>query len=406
MKVLIADKFEQAGRDQLAQVGCEVFYEPDLGADNLAAAVAQRDPDVLIVRSSKVGKEAVLAGKRLKLIIRAGAGYDTIDVDTASSEGVYVSNCPGKNAIAVAELTWSLILCCDRRVPDQTIDLRAGRWNKKEYGKARGLYGRTLGVLGMGTIAREVIERARAFGMPVVAWSRSLTPERAEELDIRCAASPIKVAEQCDVLTVHVASTDETRHLVSAEVIAAMRPGAYLINTSRGSVVDETALAAGMAQKGIRAGLDVYEGEPSAGQATFDSPLARHESVYGSHHIGASTDQAQLAIAREAVDIVAHYRATGVVNNCVNRAQRSTATCILTVRHRNRPGVLAQVFQVLSEARINVEEMENVIYERAKAACARIQLATPPTAEHMNKIHNSCEDILSMELTLIGPKGE
>lgn len=401
MKVLIADKFEDSGRNELERLGCQVFFEPGLGADQLPGAMAERDPDVLLVRSTRVHGAAIHAGKRLKLIIRAGAGYDTIDIATASAEGVFVANCPGKNAIAVAELTWALILSCDRRVPDQTTELRAGTWNKSEYGKAHGLYGRTLGIIGMGTIARAVTRRGRGFGMNVVAWSRSLTPEQADKLGVRHAATPIAVAESSDVVSVHVASTAETRHLVDAAFIAAMKPGAYLINTSRGQVVDEDALLAGIAQKGIRAGLDVYQNEPGSSTGTFDSALARNPAVYGTHHVGASTDQAQQAIAREAVRIVAHYRDTGEVLHCVNRAMRSTATCILTVRHRNRPGVLAQVFQVLSEAGINVEEMENVLYEGALAACARIQLARPPSDENMEMIRHRCEDILSMELTLI-----
>lgn len=400
MKVLIADKLDQRGRDQLVELGCEVFYEPGLGPDDLGAAMAGRDPDVLVVRSTRVRGEAIRAGTRLKLIIRAGAGYDTIDVDTASEDGVFVSNCPGKNAIAVAELAWGLIISCDRRVPDQTIDLRAGTWNKKLYGAARGLYGRTLGILGTGTIAREVITRARAFGMTVVAWSRSLDAERAQRLGVEHAVSPDDVAARSDVVSVHVASTPETRHLVGSAFIAAMKPGAYLINTSRGEVVDEAALLQGIAEKGLRAGLDVYHGEPRS-TGSFDNELARSPGVFGTHHIGASTEQAQQAIADEAVRIVALFARDGEILNCVNRVERSDATCILTVRHRNRPGVLASVFQVLSEAHINVEEMDNTLYRGAHAACARIQLAVAPTAKHLDTIRESCSDILSMELTLL-----
>lgn len=401
MKVLIADTFEQPGREALSSRGCELFYEPGLSADELAGALRERDPDILIVRSTKVSGEAVEAGERLSLIIRAGAGYDTIDIARASSDGVFVANCPGKNAIAVAELTWALILAADRRVPQQTAELRDGKWNKKEFSKAAGLFGRTLGVLGLGTIAREVIARARSFGMPVIAWSRSLDAERAGELGVRHADSPVRVAELCDVLTVHVASTPQTKHLVSAEVIAALKPGAYVINTARGSVVDQQALLRAMKDKNLRVGLDVYENEPGGSTGAFDAPIARETGFVGTHHVGASTDQAQYAIAMEAVRIVDHYRRTGAVLNCVNRAARGSATCVLTVRHRNRPGVLAHVFQVLSEATINVEEMENVLYEGAEAACARIQLGSAPSSEHLADIRARCADILSMELSLL-----
>lgn len=402
MKVLVADKFEEVGVGELQAHGFAVDLRPGLAGDTLVAALASADPDVLVVRGTQVPAAALTAAPRLKLVVRAGAGYDTIDVAAASAEGVYVANCPGKNAIAVAELAWGLILSCDRRIPDQTADLRAGRWNKKEYGVARGLYGRTLGVLGLGPIGLAVIERALAFGMAVVAWSRSLTPERARELGVEHAATPLELAERSDVVSVHVAGGAGTRKLVGRDFIAAMKEGATLINTSRGSVVDEDALRWGMAERKLRAGLDVFEGEPKAAAADFESAVAREDRVYGTHHIGASTDQAQTAIALEAVRIIKHFRDTGVVLHCVNRAVKSPATCLLTVRHRNRPGVLAQVFQVLSEARINVEEMENVIYEGALAASARIQLDTSPSETDLDRIRRSCDEILSVDLTSIG----
>ncbi len=400
MKVLIADKFEEVGLAEL-RAGFEVDYQPGLGGDGLAAAVAAGEPDVLVVRSTQVAAPVFAAGKRLKLVVRAGAGYDTIDVKAASAEGVYVANCPGKNAIAVAELAWGLILACDRRIPDQTAELRAGRWNKKEYSAARGLYGATLGVIGLGPIALAVIERARGFGMPVVAWSRSLTAARAKELGVEAAGSLLKLAARADVVSVHVAATQETKRLIGRDFIAAMKQGATLINTSRGSVVDEEALRWGIEERGIRAGLDVYDSEPKGGTAEFSTELSRHSGVYGTHHVGASTDQAQTAIALEAVRIIEHFGATGAVLNCVNRATKSPATCLLTVRHRNRPGVLAHVFQVLSEASINVEEMENVIYEGAQAASARIQLDTAPSSDDVERIRSSCDEILGVDLTSI-----
>src|SRR5215207_7619771 len=170
MKVLVADKFEQSGIEGLASAGCEVVYEPDLKDDALTEAVRTSGADVLVVRSTKVTTPMLDAG-RLSLIVRAGAGYNTIDVAGASKRGIYVSNCPGKNAIAVAELAFALILSLDRRVPENVADLRAGKRNKKEYSKARGLFGRTLGLIGFGSIGQEMARRGRAFGMQVVVWS-------------------------------------------------------------------------------------------------------------------------------------------------------------------------------------------------------------------------------------------
>ncbi|HEX3143492.1 MAG TPA: NAD(P)-dependent oxidoreductase, partial [Pyrinomonadaceae bacterium] len=210
MKILIADKFEQSGRDGLQALGCEISFQPDLKDDALVEAIRKEQPDVLVVRGTKV-TDPMLAAGPLKLIVRAGAGYNTIDVAAASRRGIYVSNCPGKNSIAVAELAFALILALDRRIADSVIALRAGEWNKKEFSKARGLFGRTLGLVGVGKIGQEMIPRAKAFGMPVVAWSPSLTRERADLLGIQWKASPAEVAAACDVLSVHVALNPDTR---------------------------------------------------------------------------------------------------------------------------------------------------------------------------------------------------
>jgi D-3-phosphoglycerate dehydrogenase len=204
MKVLVADKFEQSGRDGLQAIGCEVSYQPDLKDEALVNAITETAPDVLVVRGTKV-TEPMLAAGPIKLVVRAGAGYNTIDVAAASKRGIYVSNCPGKNSIAVAELAFALILALDRRVVDNAVALRRGEWNKKEFSKARGLFGRTLGLIGVGKIGQEMIARAQAFGMTVIAWSRSLTPLRAAELGVTHMESPQAVAAAADVVSVHLA---------------------------------------------------------------------------------------------------------------------------------------------------------------------------------------------------------
>src|SRR5512140_966733 len=164
MRVLVADKFEQSGLDGLASAGAEVSYQPGLKEDALAREVGRWQPDALVVRSTKV-TESILSAGPLKLVVRAGAGYNTIDVAAASRRGIYVSNCPGKNSVAVAELAFGLLLALDRRIADNVVSLRAGQWNKAEFSKARGLFGRTLGVLGVGNTGSQMILRAKAFGM-------------------------------------------------------------------------------------------------------------------------------------------------------------------------------------------------------------------------------------------------
>jgi D-3-phosphoglycerate dehydrogenase / 2-oxoglutarate reductase len=404
MKVLIADKFEKVGIDGLKELGCTVISEPDVKADALPDLIRRVDPNILIVRSKKVNVDALRAGTALTLVIRAGAGIDTIDVAAASELGVFVSNCPGKNSIAVAELVMGLLLSCDRRIPDQVADLRQGKWNKANYSKARGLHGRTLGIVGLGQIGREVAQRARAFGMRVVAWSRNLTHEEAERLDLVYALTPLEVARLADAVTVNVAATPETKHLVNAEFLAAMKPGSYLINTARGSVVDEAALQQAVRERGIRAGLDVFQNEPAGGTGEFASAIAQAPGVFGTHHVGASTDQAQVAIAHEVIRIVQSFRATGEVPNVVNRLARSSATHVLTIRHRNRPGVLAHVFGVLAGAEINVEEVENIIYHGAQATLARIHLDGQPESSALTRIREGNPDIISAELSAINGK--
>jgi D-3-phosphoglycerate dehydrogenase len=401
MKVLVADKFEKVGIDGLKELGCAVVSEPDAGAETLPELIRKVDPHILIVRGTKVSAEALRAGTALTLVIRAGAGIDAIDVAAASDLGVFVSNCPGKNSIAVAELVLGLLLACDRRIPDQVIDLRQGKWNKAAYSKSRGLHGRTLGIVGLGQIGREVALRARAFGMRVVAWSRSLTHDEADRLGISYAQTPLDVARHADAVTVNVAANAETKNLVNAEFLAAMKPGAYLINTARGSVVDEAALQQAVRDKGIRAGLDVFQNEPAGGTGEFTNPLVQSPGVYGTHHIGASTDQAQVAIAHEVIRIVQSFKATGEVPNVVNRLARSSATHVLTIRHRNRPGVLAHVFGVLAGASINVEEVENIIYHGAQATLARIHLDGQPEPAALSRIRSGNPDIISAELSAI-----
>lgn len=397
MKILIADKFPDAGRTELASAGFEVVYEPDLKDDSLAATIKSSEADILVVRGTKVTGDMLETG-RLSLVVRAGAGYNTIDVKTASSRGIYVTNCPGKNSIAVAELAFGLLLSLDRRIPDNVGDLRQGRWNKKEYSKARGIFGRTLGLIGVGRIGQEMISRAKAFGMPVVAWSRSLTPERAGMLEIEMKQSPVEVASASDVVSIHVALNNDTRNLIGEKFFAAMKADSYFINTSRAEVVDQAALVRAVKERGLRAALDVFAGEPTSGVGNVEDEIFKMEGVIGTHHIGASTDQAQQAIAEETVRIIREYKEKGRAPNVVNLAKKSPATHLLVVRHFDRVGVLASVFDQLKGAGINVEETENIVFDGAIAAIARIHLDSAPSGAVLDAIKSSSQDIIELSL--------
>lgn len=420
MRVLIADRFEQTGLEAMRALGLDVVYQPELKEATLAEALERTRADVLVVRSTRVS-DAILDMGNLSLVVRAGAGYDTIDVRGASRRGIYVSNCPGKNAVAVAELTFGLILSLDRRIPDNVADLRAGVWNKKEYAKSRGLLGRTLGILGFGSIGQEVARRAQAFGMHLAIWSelgiamdrdgmpadlpqvvrlRPVTADAAEPKVTICE-TPGEVAAACDILSVHLALNEKTRGLVNADVFDRMKPGAYFVNTARGEVVDYKALEAAVRGRGLRVALDVYAKEPAMPEGGFTDPLIGLPGVYGTHHIGASTEQAQQAIAVETVRIVETYLRTGRVPNVVNLSRKTPATHVLVIRHQDRPGVLAHVFDRLREAGINVEETENIIFADAEAAVARIGVIGEPPADVVAAIESGNPHVLDVHVVSV-----
>lgn len=325
MKVLIADKFEESGIRSLQEAGCDVTLDPQLADEALAEALRVTSSDVLVVRSTKVGAEALASSPNLKLVIRAGSGYDTIAVDTASVLGVRVANCPGKNSVAVAELTLGLMIALDRRIVDETDDLRHGIWNKKEYSKARGLKGRTLGIVGLGRIGYEVAKRARAFEMELL--YTDVVANAAVEQELGLARVELdELLERSDFVALHVPGGSETKHLISAGELAKMKPTACLLNCSRGGIVDERALAVALTEGRLRgAALDVYEIEPAATSHKFEDPIPSAPHVYGTHHVGASTDQAQEAVAEEVVKIIKRFREDGTVLHCVNQPEPTKA---------------------------------------------------------------------------------
>ncbi len=386
MKILVADKLAPSTAEALDSIGCEVTSNPALKGDSLLEALESVNPQVLVVRSTKVNAEHLKAGRDLSLVIRAGAGVNTIDLKTASNRGVYVANCPGKNAIAVAELTMGHLLNMDRRIADNAAMLRQHKWNKKGFSSSKGLYGRTLAVLGTGNIGVAVIKRALAFGMKVRAWCIDLTPERALALGIQQASSPVDACTGADALTIHLALNEHTRGLVGKDLFDALKPGAYVINTSRGGLIDQDALVDAIETRGLLAGLDVYAQEPGSGDKEFPFSIADSPKVYGTHHIGASTQQAEEAVGAEVVRIITSYLHTSSVPNCVNLADHTPATHSLVVRHKDEVGVLAAILELLSHDGINVQEMQNVVFSGAGAACVTIQLDKAPSQKLLDEV--------------------
>ena len=400
MKILLADTFPASAMDRLETAGDEVRVDADLDATTLGPALGRFE--VLVVRSTPVTGEALDQADELALVVRAGAGTNTIDCERAAELGIFVCNVPGKNALAVAELTLGLLLAVDRHIAAGTTDLREGRWNKSAYSKADGLFGRTLGVIGLGEIGFATAERALGFGMDVIAVAkpdRPATPVAATmRAGIRFVANTDELLSAGDVVSLHVPGSADTRGMVDAAFLAKMKDGAILLNTSRGDVIDEAALIEAMDTRGIRAGLDVFANEPDSGTSDFESALARHPSVVATHHVGASTEQAQAAVAAGTIDVIDAYR-RGSMIHCVNMEEVPARAATLTIRHLDRVGVLAAVLAILRGANLNVSNMSNKIFAGAKAAVATIDVTHVPSGELLARIR-AHEHVINVTVTL------
>jgi D-3-phosphoglycerate dehydrogenase / 2-oxoglutarate reductase len=325
MRILVADRLPERFVNAMRSRGHECVVEAGLTEASLPGSVG--DVDVLVVRSTRVTASVFAAADSLRLVVRAGSGTNTIDCDEATRAGVLVANVPGRNSVAVAELTLGLLLAVDRAIPDNTSELRAGRWDKQRFGTVgRGLYGRSVGIVGLGSIGQAVAERAAGFGMRLLAQakgSRSAeTSQRVADLGIELVPDLVTLASRVDVLSLHVPLKPETRGMVGAEVLDALKPG-ILLNTSRAEVVDAQALLERLDAGELSAGLDVFPDEPGSGTAEWRSPLAAHPRVVGTHHIGASTQQAQEAVAdgvEEVIDAFTRGELLHVVNDPAQRA--------------------------------------------------------------------------------------
>ncbi len=376
MKILFADALPDSYVDLLRRQGDECIVSPELGTADIPDVIL--GVDVLVVRSTEVTAATIDRSDNLGLIVRAGAGTNTIDCQAAADSGIYVCNVPGTNSVAVAELTLGLLLALDRHIPAAANDLRNGIWNKVEYSEADGLMGKTFGIIGVGEIGLAVAERARSFGMTVVAERKAnRRPDieaRIRSIGIRLVDDLDAVLAESDIVSIHVPGGERTVNLVDAGFLDAMKPNSILLNTSRGEVVDEEALLDAIESKGIRAGLDVFRNEPGDGTGEFASRLAAHPSVVGTHHTGASTQQAQDATSAGTIDVIEAYRA-GDPTNCVNVVRTRVGTTTITIRHFDRVGVLAAALAVLRKADINVQTMVNKVFEGSNAAMAIIDVS-------------------------------
>ena len=387
LRILFADAIAAERLQPLLDNGIECVVEPGLGADDLPSSIAGYDG--LVVRSTKVLADTIDAADKLQFVVRAGAGVDNIDCDAASAAGVFVCNVPGRNAVAVAELAMGLLLASDRRIADNTSDLRNGVWQKGLYSKAEGILGKTMGIVGLGEIGLQVAKRAKAFGLTVIAVRKegrsSSVKQRIRSIGIRMVDNTNELLAESDIVSLHVPKSPSTTGMVNAEFLAKMRPTAVLLNTSRGEVIDEVALLAAL-NNGLRAGLDVYAHEPKSKDGSFDSPIASHPNVVGTHHIGASTEQAQQSIADGTVETVQAFL-TGTPVNVVNMNNAPRGTANLIVKHLNRVGVLAAIFALLRADDVNVQEVENQLFSgQHGAAVATIHVSRTPSESTLNSL--------------------
>jgi len=387
MKILFADSLPEIHLDRLRKQGDDCVVRETLDSDDLPQAISGYD--ILVVRSTKVTTKTIAASDQLGLIVRSGAGTNTIDCESAASSGIYVCNVPGTNSLAVAELTMGLLLAVDRQIPQATVDLRNGLWNKNYYGKADGLFGKTLGIIGVGEIGLALADRAKAFGITVLAERK---PGRSPEIESRIRSSGIKLVDgrdelldQSDIVSLHVPGGDSTNGMVNAKFLRNMKPNAILLNTSRGEVINESDLIVAMNEQGIRAGLDVFCHEPHQGKGEFISEIAQHPNVVATHHIGASTQQAQNATAAGAIEVIEAYK-TGELLNCVNLSPTRIGSSTIIIRHFDKIGVLASALEVIRSADLNVQTMENRVFQGAKAAIGIIDVVGDVTEQVIQEL--------------------
>lgn len=304
MKVLACDGIDPAAVQRIRGAGHDVIEAKGLAAPDLLTAL--RGVQGLLVRgATKVTAEVLAGAPDLRVVVRAGTGLDNVDRAAAASRGVIVRNTPDANTVSVAELTFAMLLALERHVASAAADLRAGRWEKTRYA-GRELLGRTLGVIGFGRIGTEVAARARAFGMPVLAFDELVKKGPAGFEWVRHVDRDTLLRD-ADVVTLHLPLTDHTRHSIGARQLALMKPDAVLVNASRGGVVDEGALhQALVAGRPRAAAIDVFEREPAAA----DHPLLGLPNVLALPHLGASTAEAQRRAGADAAEALLEALAT------------------------------------------------------------------------------------------------
>jgi D-3-phosphoglycerate dehydrogenase len=314
-RVLISDKLEAPGLDLLRQAGIELDERAGLTGAALQEAV--RAADGIIIRSgTRITADVIEDPGRLRAIVRAGVGVDNIDVAAATRKGIVVMNTPSGNTVSTAEHTITLLLALARHLPAADQSIHQGKWERSKFVGTQ-LAGKTLGIIGLGRVGREVARRAAGLDLKVVGFDPFLAPERAAQLGIESVVGLDQLLPRCDFLTVHTPLTDETRDLIGAAQLAQLRRGAGVVNCARGGIINEEALADALRSGHVAgAALDVFVQEPPPP----DHPLLKLPNVVVTPHLGASTVEAQASVAREAAQLLIDFLERGVVQFAVNMA--------------------------------------------------------------------------------------
>lgn len=351
MKILISDNLAPEGVKIFQDAGFEVDARTSTPADEIAKIIGAYHG--LVIRSAtKITEDLLKKADRLKVIGRAGTGLDNVDIQAASRKGVVVMNTPGGNTITTAEHTLSMIMALCRNIPQATASLKSNKWEKKKFSGIE-LFGKTLGVIGLGNIGKHVAQRARGLGMNVVGYDPYMAEEMARSLGVSLAPLD-EVYARSDIITVHTPLTPETRHLVNASAIAKMKDGVRLVNCARGGIIkEEDLLDALKSGKVAGAAMDVFENEPP-----LDNPLLQMDNVVVTPHLGASTSEAQVNVAVMVANQMVEYLKTGVARNARNMAAVSPEDLEKIQPHVSLGEKLGSFLGQVADGRVNEVVME------------------------------------------------
>ncbi|MBK9126429.1 MAG: hydroxyacid dehydrogenase [Phycisphaerales bacterium] len=397
MKILVACELSAAALEQLASLG-DVSHRPDLTAAELRDAIS--DVGVLVVGRLRVAADVIARAKTLQMIVHAGRGAAEVAVEEASAQGIFVTHVPDRHADALAELVFGLILALDRRLVEYTLALREGRWARSAHADARGLAGRTLGLLGCGMACRLIADRGRAFGMRAIVWSPTLVPTPGGTADLETYNWPREVARQADVVVVLPLPEDERGTLIDEEFLGSMKPGASLVHVGSPGAVDEQALAEVAPRRNLRVATDVYATAPTTDTARFRTRLADLPGFVGTQQVATLTEQCRAATADEVVRIVRAFVVSGEVINPLNLTERSPATWQLVLRVRDQVGVMASILEAIRADGINAQEISSRVFLGAKAAWCTVALDERPSADALEAVR-ALPDVLHLELRAV-----